>query len=723
MKQLLFYFLFISISTFSQINSINDSTSYYMELANFNLKNNNYNLTLENLQIAIEKAELSRNIEAKADAYSLLGNVYLELKRYSDAIETFNKSISLYQTLTPTANMAYSFYNLGVCYIGKKEFSKAENYFKDAEQIYNDLNIEGARDLINLQKSKVYKAKNEYQLASSVLNSIIAKQDIDDTYKTKAEAYYILGIIELENSRANLAVNYLNRSVELAKKYDNLEVQSNAFKALSDCYERLMDLTKSHTFLKDHLLIKDSIFSINQNKVGAEGFMSFKETERLKTIEQLDKENKEQLRATKFSKLISLLSIALISILSLLSLSLYKNNIIRSQTNKLLQDKNTELQLAKEKAENASKARSEFLSTVSHELRTPLNAINGITHLLIEEKPKKSQLQYLTSLKFSGDYLLNFINDILEINRVESENIEIERINVNVKQLLQDLQNSFKDLASKNNNDFILDIDENIPENLIGDPTKLSQIFINLINNALKFTKNGTVSVFAKIITSENENKDITRIFFDISDTGIGIPPENQEAVFESFSQGSVEINRKYGGTGLGLAIVKRLVSLLGGEIKLKSNVNVGTSFSFEIDFKIGQQTFVEIVKQYDSTVFIDKKVLVVEDNKINQMITKKMIENKEMICEIVDNGEDAISLVKKNNYDLVLMDVHLPGINGTTATEQIRKFDKSIPIIALTAISLNENREMLLSFGMNDVITKPFNPDNFYKVIAQQLS
>jgi signal transduction histidine kinase len=723
MKQLLFYFLFISISTFAQINTINDSTSYYMDLANFNLKNNNYNLTLENLQIAIEKAELSRNIEAKADAYSLLGNVYLELKRYSDAIETFNKSISLYQNLAPTANMAYSFYNLGVCYIGKKEFSKAEKYFKDAEQIYNDLNIEGARDLINLQKSKVYKAKNEFQLASSVLNSIIAKQDIDDTYKTKAEAYYILGIIELENSRANLAVNYLNRSIELAKKYDNLEVQSSAFKALSECYERLMDLTKSHSFLKDHLLIKDSIFSINQNKVGAEGFMSFKETERLKTIEQLDKENKEQLRATKFSKLISLLSIALISILSLLSLSLYKNNIIRSQTNKLLQDKNTELQLAKEKAENASKARSEFLSTVSHELRTPLNAINGITHLLIEEKPKKSQLQYLTSLKFSGDYLLNFINDILEINRVESENIEIESINVNIKQLLQDLQNSFKDLASKNNNDFILDIDENIPENLIGDPTKLSQIFINLINNALKFTKNGTVSVFAKIIPSGVENKDITRIFFEISDTGIGIPPENQEAVFESFSQGSVEINRKYGGTGLGLAIVKRLVNLLGGEIKLKSDVNVGSSFSFEIDFKIGQQTFVEVIKQYDSTVFIDKKVLVVEDNKINQMITKKMIENKEMICEIVDNGEEAISLVEKNNYDLVLMDVHLPGINGTTATEQIRKFDKSIPIIALTAISLNENREMLLSFGMNDVITKPFNPDNFYKVIAQQLS
>ncbi|GGD15771.1 histidine kinase [Flavobacterium orientale] len=694
-----------------------------MDLANFNLKNNNYSLTLENLQNAIEKADKSSNVQAKAAAYSLLGNVYLELKRYSDAIETFNKSISLYQTLEPSAEMAYSFYNLGVCYIEKKEFSKAENYFRDAEQIYNELKIEGARDLINLQKGKVYKAKNEFQLATKILNTIVSKSDAEDTFKTKAEAYYLLGAIELENSRNNLALNYLNRAIELAKKYNNLEVQSNTYKALSESYERVLDLSKSHTFLKNHVLIKDSILAINQKKIGAEGFMSFKETERLKTIEQLDKENKAQAKATKFSKLISLLSIALISILSLLSLSLYKNNIIRSQTNKLLQDKNTELQLAKDKAEKASKARAEFLSTVSHELRTPLNAINGISHLLLEEKPKKSQLQYLTSLKFSGDYLLNFINDILEINRVESENIEIESINVNIKQLLEDLQNSFKDLASKNNNDFVLDIDENIPENLIGDPTKLSQIFINLINNALKFTKNGTVSVSAKIIPLETNEEDLTRIYFDINDNGIGIPPENQEAIFESFSQGSVEINRKYGGTGLGLAIVKRLVNLLGGEIKLKSDVNVGSSFSFALDFKIGHQTFVEVVKQYDSAVFSNKKVLVVEDNKINQMITKKMVENKEMICEIVDNGEEAITLVENNNFDLVLMDVHLPGINGTTATEKIRTFNKTIPIIALTAISLNENREMLLSFGMNDVITKPFNPDNFYKVIAQQLS
>jgi CheY-like chemotaxis protein len=219
----------------------------------------------------------------------------------------------------------------------------------------------------------------------------------------------------------------------------------------------------------------------------------------------------------------------------------------------------------------------------------------------------------------------------------------------------------------------------------------------------------------------KNEN-DISSIRFEISDTGIGIPLEKQQTIFESFSQGSVEINRKYGGTGLGLAIVKRLVNLLGGEIKLTSAEGIGSTFSFDVDFELGQQTFVEVKKQYDESVFAFKKVLVVEDNKINQMITKKMLENKEIACELIDNGEDAIEMIRNNGYDLVLMDVHLPGINGTIATERIREFNKKLPIIALTAISLNENREMLLSFGMNDVVTKPFNPDNFYKVIAQQL-
>jgi signal transduction histidine kinase/CheY-like chemotaxis protein len=516
-----------------------------------------------------------------------------------------------------------------------------------------------------------------------------------------------------------LALNYLNRALDLNSKTTDLDLKSKIYKALSYVYEKISNVPNSLFYLKKHLELKDQIATLNKEKLNDVDYEAFKETERLKTFAQLDKENKQQEKASKFAKLISILAIALISILSLLSLSLYKNNIIRNQSNLLLREKNKELQIAKDDAEKASKSRSEFLSTVSHELRTPLHAINGITHLLLEEKPKKSQLNYLTSLQFSGNYLLTFINEILEINRIESSTVEAENINFNLKLLLGNIQKSLKELAHNNNNRYLLEIDDSIPDNLIGDPTKLSQIFMNLINNALKFTKNGEVKVIAKL---NSVNKESASIYFEVLDNGIGIAEDKLETVFDSFSQGSIEINRKYGGTGLGLNIVKKLIDILGGKIKLESKVDHGSTFSFDLNFKLGAEMLVTVSKEYDESILANKKILLVEDNKINQMITKKMLENKNIICEVIENGEDAIESVRNNNYDLILMDVHLPGINGTIASETIRTFNNHTPIIALTAISLDENREMLLSFGMNEVITKPFDPNHFYKVIAQNI-
>jgi signal transduction histidine kinase len=525
--------------------------------------------------------------------------------------------------------------------------------------------------------------------------------------------------LESSQNRKSFAVNYLKRAMELNDKTANFELRYKIYKALSAAYEKMSDIPTSFLFLKRSNDLKDSIAALNQQRLGTEDYNTFKETEKLKTIEQMNREYKQQQEANRFSRVISILAIALIAILSLLSLSLYKNNIIRNQSNLLLKEKNSELQIAKDKAEKASKARAEFLSTVSHELRTPLNAINGITHLLLEENPKESQLNYLQSLKFSGNYLLTFINEILEINRIESTTVQAEDINFNLKLLLNNIQNSLREMAHKNNNRYLIDIDPSIPDNLIGDPTKLSQIFINLINNALKFTRDGEVRVEAR---QSRINDGYTTITFKIIDTGIGIPEDKQESIFDSFSQGSIEINRKYGGTGLGLNIVKKLIEILGGTINLESKIGKGSTFYFDLTFAMGSQSLPELSPDYDDAVFVNKKVLLVEDNKINQMITKKMLENKKALCEIIDNGEDAIEAVKKNYYDLVLMDVHLPGINGTIATQKIRSFDTHTRIIALTAISLNENREMLLSYGMNDVITKPFDPNNFYKVIAQNI-
>lgn len=438
-------------------------------------------------------------------------------------------------------------------------------------------------------------------------------------------------------------------------------------------------------------------------------------------LKEVNKIANEQENKSKFSTVFSILSIALISILSLLSIYLYKNNINKARLNLLLEEENKALILAKENAETASSAKSEFLSTVSHELRTPLNAINAIAHLLLEEKPKKSQLSYLSSLQFSGNYLTTYINDILEINKIDLSKVEIENINFNLKLLLENIQNSLKELASTNNNNLKLDIDENIPNSIIGDPKKLSQILMNLINNAIKFTANGHVTVIVKL----NSIIDKTAIvFFEVKDSGIGIPEDKLESVFDRFSQGSNEINKKYGGSGLGLTIVKKLVEILGGTIQLDSVVNQGSSFTFELPFKVDTKPINEVKKTVinNDSVFIGKKILLVEDNKINQMITKKMLENKGIRCEIVDNGEESVKISKNQKFDLILMDIHLPGINGTIATEKIREFDSTTPIIALTAISLNENKKNLLAFGMNDVITKPFLPEDFYATITKYI-
>nr|WP_314897138.1 ATP-binding protein [uncultured Flavobacterium sp.] len=719
MKYLFIFIFFLNSFLYSQTNEKTDSIPYYNNLSSSNILNNKYKNALFYTQKAINYSKAIRNTQAQANQIYNLGKIYFDLKKYNDAIETFHKSITLNKNLKPTATYAYSYYYLGVCYIEKSNFADAGVCFNETQSLFDALKITDTAEILTLQRGIIKKSLGNSDEASTIFKTIIAKPDSPAILNSKAEALYQIGTIEAAKNRYNLALNYLNKALELNEKNENSEQKSNILLALSSVFEKMLDKNNAYSYLKQHLNLKESISILNNERLGIDDYDKFKESERLKELAQIDRDTKQQEKTSKFSKLISILAIALISILSLLSLSLYKNNIIRTQSNLMLKEKNKELEIAKEKAERASNARSEFLSTVSHELRTPLNAINGIAHLLLEENPKKSQMNYLSSLKFSGDYLTKFINEILEINKIDSNKLEIEYIDFNLKQLLEDIQNSLKELASVNNNIFKLEVDPAIPDYLIGDPTKLSQIMMNLINNALKFTKNGTVSVIAKLHSLEDKN---ATLYFEVIDTGIGIPADKLQSVFDSFSQGSIEINRKYGGTGLGLTIVKKLIKILGGRINLNSIVGKGSSFSFELQFKLGSQlvTIEEKPKTYNDSSLKSKKILLVEDNKINQMITEKMLRNKGIFCEIIDNGEDAIEIVKKNKFDLILMDVHLPGINGTVATEQIRKFDTKTPIIALTAISLDENREMLLSFGMNDVVTKPFIPEEFYAVIAE---
>ena len=696
-----------------------DSVGSYLELSTFYYKTNDYKAALDYAQKAFDYSKGIRNPKKMAQSYAAMGAIYFDLNKYEEAAKQYTKCLEIADAYPASNDQAYSYFQLALCQIELKQYLNAELNLENAKNIYSFLRIPDAITLIQLQKGIVHEAKGDFDEARLIFIQLIEKNQSQDVLKINAEAYYHLGTIESHKSRYNLALNYLKKANELNGNH-NIRLKAKILIELSKAYEKTININKAYEYLRLHMQLEDSLSKLSFQKLGAADFTQFKENERLKTIEKLDKENKEQLKASRVANIIIILSIGFILILSLLSLSLYKNNNIRKKSNQLLEDKNQELELSKTKAEQALKARADFLSTVSHELRTPLNAINGITHLLLEEEPKKSQLDYLNSLKFSGNYLLTFINEILEINRIESEGIEVEQLSFNLKELTENLQNSLKELAIINNNRFSIQLDPTMPSQVVSDPTKLSQILLNLINNALKFTKNGEVQVTTKVLDTQDDKINIE---FKVADTGIGIPEDKLESVFDSFSQGSIEINRKYGGTGLGLSIVKRLIEIMGGRISLASQVGNGSSFTVVLPFRISKADDLERPQfVYNDQILKGKKVLLIEDNKINQMITKKMVENKEMVCEVIDNGEDAIQAVKNNRYDVVLMDVHLPGINGTIATQTIRTFDPKTKIIALTAISLNENREMLLSFGMNDVITKPFNPEEFYHIICKNL-
>lgn len=727
-KRLVILILLITSNSYTQSvykneGKISDSTDYYLEIGLFNKEaKKSYTNAILYTEKAIDYAKKNNSKDKLADSYLQLAIIFYELEKNNLAIDYYIRAINIYNKNEPSSNIALSYYGLGKCYLKKNNISFAEIYFEKATDIYKKLNFLEAIELINLQKAIIKKEKRQYNEAIEILKNVTENISDDALLSTKTEAYIQLGEIEIIKKNYSTAINYLNLANQTNENSNNdIQLTKRIYKLLSNSYEKNKNTISANLYLKKYINLTDSIGKYYTNNVAETTVDKIQFDKQLKTIEQLDKEKKSQQKTLRFSKLISILSIALISILSLLSLSLYKNNKIRISTNKLLKEKNKELTIEKEKAESASKARADFLSTVSHELRTPLNAINGITYLLLQEKPKASQLNYLKSLEFSGNYLLNFINDILEINRLESDKVVIEKINFNLSELTKNIVISFKEFIHENNIKCHLNFDETIDCNLKGDPTKLSQILINLLNNAIKFSKNGDVWCTIK---KKNETNNNLTIYFEIKDNGIGIPKDKQDAIFDSFSQGSVEINRTYGGTGLGLSIVKKILELMGSQIHLHSESGKGSTFSFELQFEKGieNQTKDEVIKPYQS-IFIEKKVLLVEDNKINQMITQKMLEKRGISCKIIDNGEDAIEEAKINNYDLILMDVHLPGINGTEATSEIRKFNTCTPIVALTAISLNENREMLLSYGMNEVITKPFEPEHFYKVVTKYLT
>lgn len=380
-----------------------------------------------------------------------------------------------------------------------------------------------------------------------------------------------------------------------------------------------------------------------------------------------------------------------------------------------------ELILAKKKAEAATEAKQQFLSVMSHEIRTPLYGIIGTSHLLMQEDPRADQLDYLKALEFSSNQLMSIVNDILDFSKIEATGIQFESIEFNLKELISGLIKIFSFKAIDKGIELSISYDAELPDIVTGDSMRLNQILTNLVGNALKFTERGHIGISVKKIQNSPGNT----LQFKISDSGIGIPKDKINSIFEFFTQADANISRRFGGTGLGLAITRKLVELQGGELSVESEEGVGSTFSFHLPFGVAEvQQQNTIVKGTGRKQFslAGIRVLLVEDNRINQMIAKKFLDRWECTTDIASDGFEALDKIVNKNYNIVLMDLQMPGLDGYETTRRIRKMEddyfKKIPIVALTASAFNEVKEGVMAAGMTDILNKPFIPDELNQKI-----
>lgn len=383
------------------------------------------------------------------------------------------------------------------------------------------------------------------------------------------------------------------------------------------------------------------------------------------------------------------------------------------------QRKATELELikAKEEAIKASRAKAQFLSSMSHEIRTPMNAVIGMTHLLLEDNPRPDQVENLNTLKFSSENLVTIINDILDFSKIESGKMEFESVDFNLKYIISSIHHALSGSALDKGLKFQMKYDSDLPDFVKGDPVRLSQVLNNLVGNAIKFTDKGHVVI--QVGLKYLDEKEI-EINFSVLDTGIGIPENKLHAIFDNFTQASSDTTRNYGGTGLGLAISKQLVELQGSKIEVESIEGKGSHFQFSLTFQRSHQN-----NKYQEFVLADNndigayslkgvKILLAEDNKINQVVAGKFLSKWDVEMDIAENGEEALTMVQKKEYNLILMDLQMPVLDGFEATKKIRKLGgkySKLPIIALTASAVLEIHEEAIGAGMDDFITKPFDP------------
>lgn len=674
---------------------------------------------------ALDEAHKINDNKLMARSYNLIALNFEEFSDYNKAISFYNKGVKSAYAAKDNFLIYALNNNLGnVYYYRKISYKKGIEYYETALSYALKLNDDTQVMFINLNIASAYFLMDNYDGGLPYLKNAEPIVKKTDDLEANISLYSLYGLYYTHTNEIGKAETALKTALNYTEKDIPKLLEANAadvYDYLAKLYAKTKQFDKAYFYSDKFNELATKYYNEERTKAVKVAGLSVELEEYKRQVDKIESEKHIQNKNIKQSKIVVILFIIVFLILLLLLYTLYKNNRFRKKINFELTAANQELKFAKEKAEEASLLKTQFVSTISHELRTPLYGVVGITNMILDEHKELIDSPYINSLKFSAKYLLSLVNDILQINKIEENKIILENLTFNITDEINTVLSSLQFIANKNNNKLKCEIDSAIPEFLIGDKLRLSQILMNLISNALKFTKKGKVSVSADLVRVENK---MNYIQFQIKDNGIGIAKDDQAKIFEKF----VQIERKeddYQGTGLGLAIVQRLIELFGSTISLDSREGEGTTFTFTIGFEADIVKSNKIISDFEvdltsSQIF---KVLVVEDNKINQMVTKKILEGNNFKCQVVDDGLIALKLLKKETFDVILMDLNMPVINGFDSSKKIRELGITTPIVALTAFAKEEVIEEVIASGMNDIIIKPFEPVKLFQVISNQIN
>ncbi|PRX56663.1 signal transduction histidine kinase [Flagellimonas meridianipacifica] len=627
---------------------------------------------------SLKKAKIVNDSTLIADAYNNLGNLNNEIGQDAKAIAYYNEALKVYRAKKNVTRVFVIHFNLSDIYLDQENVAKSKQHVAGLDKYLDSIQIPLLR----------------------------------------AGYYFSKGRLALLEKDWDKAIEYFDNDISLSKKHDYTDGLVEGYEFLIEAYVGNGDYEQAYLARKESDEYVDKKHEIEKAAAINEVIARMNVNQYKQELKAKELENEMNRQTADRNKTIVYITLAASVVLLIFVCTMFLSFKRRKALVRSLQETNVQYLDAKKKAEELSEVKTNFLSAISHELRTPLYGIIGIASILKQEKPLAKYKEDITSLKFSADYLLALINDLLFLNKLDAlKNRELENKPFHLRKLVRNITNSMEHMRAKNNNQFEIEITDDIPEFLKGDYVKLSQILINLISNACKFTEEGTITVS---ITPKEIRETCILLDFKIADTGMGISEEKQRDIFDEFTQDMK--SNDFQGTGLGLAIVKRLLDLHDATIELKSEKNVGTEFSFTICYEVTQKTEIEEVPKEETIdrSIVGSHILIVDDNKINRLVTRKILEKNKFTCTIAENGKEALEIINDEVFDMILMDVNMPIMNGFEATREIRGFNSTVPIIALTATDPTKSFEDLKGLGFTDLIIKPYDTADFLEVIKK---